>query len=103
MHRTSQSCHTPRRHLDAMVSEGEEVPTRGTHKLFVNRDKIPEAKWAPPFTEEDWVLRQVLYQSIGEGETIVMKEVCTHIGVKIAGQKVAGLGRVVWRQPDPGF
>ena len=58
---------------EAMVSEGEEVLTlrpedRGTQKLFVDTDQIPEEK-RPPLMDEDWVvLCQALFQSSGEEE-----------------------------------
>ena len=53
--------------------------------------------------QEDWVvLRQALYQSIGEEEWTDMherfKEACRKIGVKKNGQKDDGLGKVAWRK-----
>ena len=51
--------------------------------------------------EDGVVVCQSLYQSIGEEEWIDMheplKEVCKDTGVKNAGQKVAGVGKVAWR------
>ena len=52
--------------------------------------------------EDRVVLCQALYQSIGEEEWTEMherkKEVFRNIGVKKAGQIIAGLGKVAWRK-----
>ena len=63
--------------------------------MFVNTEKIPEGKWRPPLMDEDWVvLCQALHLSIEEEEGVEMheklKEVCTNIGVKKAGQRWLG-------------
>ena len=57
--------------------------------------------------EEDWVvLCQALYQSIGKGEWSDMhesfQEVCRNIGVNKAGQRIAGLGKLAWRDVRQG-
>ena len=95
-------------HKDAMVTEGEEVLTlrpeeRGTQKMFVNTDKISEGKCGPLLMDDDWVvLCRTLRHSFGEEEWIEMheklKDVCKKIGVKKAGQKVAGMGKSAWRK-----
>ena len=53
--------------------------------------------------EEDWVVlcHRLLFQSIKEEEWTEMhetlKEVTRRIGVKKDGQRIAGLGRLAWR------
>ena len=59
---------------DATVIQGEDVHSlrqeeRGTQKMFVNTEKIPEEKlWTPLMDEDLVVLCQSLHQSIGEEE-----------------------------------
>ena len=49
------------------------------------------------------VLCQALYQSIEEEWTEMherLQELCWEVGVKKAGQRIAGLGRVAWRKTE---
>ena len=77
-------------HANAYVVEGNEVLTLrrrdcGAKKLF---DNTAEHLWRPPLVEEDWgAIDQASCKEVFE-------EVSRCIGVKRAGQKVAGMGKL---------
>ena len=72
-----------------------------TFELFAlkrkeHREKA-QRKMETPLMEEDWVvLCHALCQSIGEEARSDM----VNIGVKKAGQRLAGMGKLAWRESD---
>ena len=87
--------------LKAYVTEGEEVLTlrpeeRGTQKLFVPHKYDSKRKWEPSLMEWCCVKRCTNQEWTDMFERL--REVSRKIGVKNAGQRMAGLGKVAWRK-----
>ena len=89
--------------LKAYVTEGEEVLTlrpeeRGTQKLFVPHKYNSKRKWEPSLMEWCCVKRCTNQEWTDMFERL--REVSRKIGVKNAGQRMAGLGKVAWRKTE---
>ena len=89
--------------LKAYVTEGEEVLTlrpeeRGTQKLFVPHKYNSKRKWEPSLMEWCCVKRCANQEWTDMFERL--REVSRKIGVKNAGQRMAGLGKVAWRKTE---
>ena len=87
--------------MKAYVTEGEEVLTlrpeeRGTQKLFVPHKYNSKRKWEPSLMEWCCVKRCTNQEWTDMFERL--REVSRKIGVKNAGQRMAGLGKVAWRK-----